>query len=80
MVVVKFSFESKELPPDNYLHALQKLIALKKLHLPDEDLDERLSYLDDQLLDEILPAITRAANSRIFAPQTVVMTVKGSTV
>ncbi|MHA2297205.1 MAG: hypothetical protein ACXAEU_23745 [Candidatus Hodarchaeales archaeon] len=51
--------EPKELIPDNYLHFLQHLIALKKLYLPDEDLDKQLNYLDDQLFDEILPAINQ---------------------
>lgn len=51
----------KELPADNYLQVLQHIIALKKLHLPEEELDKQLDYLDDQLFDEILPAITREA-------------------
>ena len=50
--------ESKELSPDNYLQTLQHLIALKKLYLPDRELDEQLIYLDDQLFDEVLPAIS----------------------
>ncbi|MHA2332483.1 MAG: hypothetical protein ACXAEU_10695 [Candidatus Hodarchaeales archaeon] len=52
---------SKELPPNNYLQVLQHIIALKKLYLPDKELDKQLMYLDDQLFDEIIPAITQCS-------------------
>ncbi|MFW9992674.1 MAG: hypothetical protein ACFFD4_11560 [Candidatus Odinarchaeota archaeon] len=54
------------MPVDAYLQVLQHIIALKKLHLPEEDLDKQLAYLDDQLFDGLLPAITcEAVNSRV---------------